>query len=307
MTESLDSNQIASSELGTKNLISTQAPTSATKNESLEPMEKVRLIFEPMESLIPFEPIELLDPLEPREKLEPMENVNLRCVEQLEPLEPKELLNPFWDSRYELEFSNFREFGDEGEIWFGTSAENRILKYFSDSKIPKSSKILDLGCGNGSVLRKLRAKKFTNLKGVDYCEAAVKLSIGLSEEEEKEAEELAKIIYEQLDITKPEQSFFEDELYDIILDKGTWDAMSLSDERDSRLSSYLKFLNRAMKPNSKFVIFSCNFTIDELKRQFACADQLIEFVAEVPAAHTFSFGGKQGVTSTGAVFQKKMS
>nr|pir hypothetical protein F29B9.1 - Caenorhabditis elegans [Caenorhabditis elegans] len=168
----------------------------------------------------------------------------------------------FWDQRYELELKNFKQHGDEGEVWFGTSSETRIVKYLIDSKTGKDAKILDLGCGNGSVLRKLRSKGFQSLKGVDYCQKAVDLSAAASkaEREEEEDEELVDIEFEQLDITTPPADFFSSK-FDVILDKGTWDAMSLSDEREARLKAYLGFLDNGLSAGGRFVIFSCNFTL----------------------------------------------
>uniref|UniRef100_A0A1I7TDY1 Protein-lysine N-methyltransferase n=1 Tax=Caenorhabditis tropicalis TaxID=1561998 RepID=A0A1I7TDY1_9PELO len=207
----------------------------------------------------------------------------------------------FWDKRYEMELNNFEEHGDEGEIWFGASAENRIVKYLIDTKTEKDVSILDVGCGNGSVLRKLRSKGFSNLKGIDYCQKAVDLSNAVSESEKEENEELINIQFEQLDIISPRPDFFTS-VFDVILDKGTWDAMSLSDERDRRLKAYLQFLDKSLIKGGRFIIFSCNFTFEEMREQFG--NSSIEIVCEVPAAHSFSFGGKQGVTSTGAVFRK---
>lgn len=215
---------------------------------------------------------------------------------------PSELgTKDFWDKRYEVELENFEQHGDEGEVWFGTSAENRIVEYLLDTKTKKDSKILDLGCGNGSVLRKLRSKGFTMLKGVDYCQKAVDLSNAASEAEKEEDEELVDIQFEQLDITSPRSEFLSSS-FDVILDKGTWDAMSLSDERNSRLKAYIDLLNAVLSDGGLFIIFSCNFTFEEMREQFG--QPSLDILCEVPASHSFSFGGKQGVTSTGAVFRK---
>ncbi|EGT43413.1 hypothetical protein CAEBREN_20609 [Caenorhabditis brenneri] len=200
-----------------------------------------------------------------------------------------------------MELENFEQHGDEGDVWFGISAENRIVKYLIDSKTRRDAKILDLGCGNGSVLRKLRSKGFTVLKGVDYCQKAVDLSNATSNAERDEDDELVAIQFEQLDITSPRSEFLSSK-FDVVLDKGTWDAMSLSDERDNRLKAYLDLLNAVLSVGGLFIIFSCNFTFDEMKEQFGHSS--LDIVCEVPAAHSFSFGGKQGVTSTGVVFRK---
>ncbi|CAB3406651.1 unnamed protein product [Caenorhabditis bovis] len=212
----------------------------------------------------------------------------------------------YWDQRYNTELDNFQSFGDEGEIWFGASSENRMLKYICEtSKTPTDAKILDIGCGNGSVLRKLRANRFTNLMGIDYCEAAVKLARSLAEQETIQNSDIEGIIeFKQQDILHPDESIF-DIKRDRVIDKGTWDAMSLSDplNREARLNKYKEFLRRSLNDNGEFIIFSCNFTIDELRRQFD--GDFLAFVKEIPASHQFSFGGKPGVTSTGAVFVRK--
>ena len=102
-----------------------------------------------------------------------------------------------WETHYSNELSNFDENGDEGEVWFGRSAENRMLRFISD-KVPKNSKILDLGTGNGSVLRKLRQKGYYNLTGVDYCPEAIELAKKAAEAEENESS--PKIDFQVADI-----------------------------------------------------------------------------------------------------------
>ncbi|KAK6044305.1 hypothetical protein COOONC_18191 [Cooperia oncophora] len=179
---------------------------------------------------------------------------------------PSELgTKSYWDSRYELELHNFEECGDEGEIWFGKSAEKRIIDFVT-THVSKSAPILDLGCGNGSVLRRLLAKR-------------------VSEEDE--------------DASKGDITFE----YSVVLDKGTWDAMSLSNDRELRLCAYKTAVKEALCCSGKFVIFSCNFTKEELCKFFVDGTSLV-FHSEIPAAHTISFGGRQGVTSTGVVFER---
>ena len=52
-----------------------------------------------------------------------------------------------------------------------------------------------------------------------------------------------------------------------------------------------------------FIIFSCNFTRDELCDLFEGDD--LKFEYEIPATNALLFGGKKGVTSTGIVFRKE--
>ena len=74
-----------------------------------------------------------------------------------------------WDQFYDTALANFEDTGDEGEviikflvsflkaafqIWFGRSAELRILKFVLE-RVPITARICDLGTGNGSLLRRL--------------------------------------------------------------------------------------------------------------------------------------------------------
>ncbi|KIH58261.1 methyltransferase domain protein, partial [Ancylostoma duodenale] len=186
-----------------------------------------------------------------------------------------------WDSRYEVELHNFEECGDEGEIWFGRSAEKRQVTVtacvmsiidFATSNIPNSANILDLGCGNGSVLRKLRSRGYSRLTGVDYCPAAIELARRASEDDNHKA----AITFEVVDVLSPSSKGTFSNQYDVVLDKGTWDAMSLSNDRGE----------------------------EELCKFFE-ADSSLAFHCEIPATHAITFGGRQGVTSTGIVFKKK--
>ncbi|KAJ1361694.1 hypothetical protein KIN20_021006 [Parelaphostrongylus tenuis] len=205
----------------------------------------------------------------------------------------------YWDSRYELELKNFEEFGDEGDIWFGKSAEKRIVGYIT-SNVKKLARTLDLGCGNGSLLRRLRSCGYSQLCGIDYSPSAIELASRLSNEDQKSGD---VIRFEVVDILSTSGRLFSNQ-YDVVLDKGTWDAISLSKDRDSRLIIYRSAVKNALACHGKFIILSCNFTRDELCQFFDDGSSLV-FVTEIPAEHSITFGGRTGVTSTGVVFEKK--
>ncbi|CAI4221030.1 unnamed protein product [Auanema sp. JU1783] len=208
----------------------------------------------------------------------------------------------YWDGRYQMELENFRDCGDEGEIWFGQSAENRICKYLK-ATAPCDSKILDLGCGNGSVLRSLRSKGFKFLIGVDYSPAAIELSNSISVQDAEENDFETKIDFQVLDILNDQQVQNLASKFDYVLDKGTWDAMSLSDDRESRMKAYKKTVVLSLTKGGALLLFSCNFTKDELIDMFSGEE--LDYESEIPATHVISYGGKKGVTSTGIVFRMK--
>ncbi|PAV83488.1 hypothetical protein WR25_24054 isoform C [Diploscapter pachys] len=90
-----------------------------------------------------------------------------------------------WDKCYENELKNFEESGQEGEIWFGKRTEKRIVDFITDSKTLSDCQIIDVGCGNGSLLRSLRSKGYRNLTGIDCCDAAVKLADAIARQGRK--------------------------------------------------------------------------------------------------------------------------
>uniref|UniRef100_A0AC34QG67 Protein-lysine N-methyltransferase n=1 Tax=Panagrolaimus sp. JU765 TaxID=591449 RepID=A0AC34QG67_9BILA len=224
----------------------------------------------------------------------------------------------YWKKHYENELTNFEENGDEGEVWFGRSAENRLIRFVTD-KVPKNAKILDVGTGNASVLRKLRQKGYYRLTGIDYCEESILLSRKAARAEE--AENSPKIDFKVADLiadkTDPElyrkfqvrlQQNIVQTSFQVILDKGTLDAILLAGDRTQRLNNYRRsitdFFELQEEQNDHFpryfVIFSCNFTKDELRDMFECDD--LKFDVDIPATNALMFGGKQGVTSTGVAF-----
>lgn len=109
-----------------------------------------------------------------------------------------------------------------------------------------------------------------------------------------------------------------DDAYDIAIDKGTFDAITLipDDTDPSRISEkvrdvYVQNVQRFLRPNGTLMITSCNWSADELRKEFErpqtankAARQVFEFVCEVPALNTFTFGGKTGASTVCLVFKR---
>ncbi|CAJ0590660.1 unnamed protein product [Cylicocyclus nassatus] len=54
----------------------------------------------------------------------------------------------------------------------------------------------------------------------------------------------------------------------MLCSKGTWDAVSLTNDRKSRILTHKRFVARALPPLGRFVIFSCDFKKQELLQMF---------------------------------------
>ncbi|XP_020647169.3 EEF1A lysine methyltransferase 2 isoform X1 [Pogona vitticeps] len=200
-----------------------------------------------------------------------------------------------WDAVYERELQNFKENGDVGEIWFGEESMTRLIRWIEKKEIPRDSPVLDIGTGNGVLLVELAKSGFTKLTGVDYSLSAVELSKNLMEQEG-----LPHVKLQVEDILSPS-----DELsgFQICIDKGTFDAISLNpDNASEKRKQYVKSLHKVLRPGGYFLITSCNWTREELSKEFEEGFLLLE---ELPAP-TFCFGGKTGSNVTALVFQQKM-
>ncbi|XP_058527571.1 EEF1A lysine methyltransferase 2 isoform X2 [Ochotona princeps] len=89
--------------------------------------------------------------------------------------------------------------------------------------------------------------------------------------------------------------------FQICIDKGTFDAISLNpDNAVDKRKQYVNSLSRVLEAKGFFLITSCNWTKEELLREFSEGFELVE---ELPTP-TFSFGGRSGNTVAALVFQK---
>jgi SAM-dependent methyltransferase len=94
--------------------------------------------------------------------------------------------------------------------------------------------------------------------------------------------------------------------FDVVLDKGTFDAISLSKETDSNgrriCEGYKERVVPLIREGGIFVITSCNWTEEEVRAWFE--GQELEFVDRV-AYKTFDFGGKKGSTISSICFRRR--
>ncbi|WVQ93586.1 hypothetical protein IAU59_000661 [Kwoniella sp. CBS 9459] len=99
------------------------------------------------------------------------------------------------------------------------------------------------------------------------------------------------------------------EKWDLVLDKGTYDALCLSnegiEEEAGRLPSqfYPEKIARLVEDGGFFLITSCNFTEEEIKTRYTKDGLAFEFHSSVPHP-SFSFGGKTGTTVCTVAFKK---
>ncbi|XP_036121165.1 EEF1A lysine methyltransferase 2 [Molossus molossus] len=198
-----------------------------------------------------------------------------------------------WDAVYERELHSFQEYGDTGEIWFGEESMSRLVRWMQEHEIPLGAAVLDIGTGNGVLLVELAKFGFTNITGIDYSPSAIQLSGSIIE---KEGLSNINLKVEDFLNLSTELSGFH-----ICIDKGTFDAISLSpDNAVEKRKQYVRSLSRVLKAKGFFLITSCNWTKEELLNEFSEGFVLFE---ELPTP-TFSFGGRSGHSVAALAFQK---
>ncbi len=251
-------------------------------------------------------------------------------------LEPSALgTKEYWDALYQTERANHAANpADTGTVWFDDSrAETKLVSFLRGAAARgaldrATTTFLDLGCGNGSLLRALRADGWAGRGvGVDYSAASVALAREVTEEEEEEGKgeenEGGRLEFMVWDILRDEpgalgqqqqQSPQSQQGWDVVLDKGTFDAVSLSDERDGAgrrvCEGYRERVLALLRPGGWFLVTSCNWTEAELQGWFSKREEQdeeegrLEVVGKVEYP-SFSFGGVKGQTISTLCLEKK--
>ncbi|GFZ51969.1 hypothetical protein JCM24511_09739 [Saitozyma sp. JCM 24511] len=252
-----------------------------------------------------------------------------------------------WDMVYQREVRVFDEVGDEGEpqssgfLWcillpayifarFGESSVTKMRNWAVNHLPPSPAplRVLECGSGNGTLLLSFLTTPSTSawpdptpqpfhLTGIDYSPLSATLSaqvesarrISLEEEgvdEDEEAINPVEVEWRTADLLRKD---FAGEQWDLVLDKGTFDALALSqevvEESGGRLPSivYPERVSRLVKKGGFFLITSCNFTEDEVKRRWTKDGLGFVFHSALPHP-SYSFGGKKGTTLCTVAFQK---
>eukprot|EP01025_Chloroclados_australasicus_P065040 TRINITY_DN8797_c0_g1_i2.p2 TRINITY_DN8797_c0_g1~~TRINITY_DN8797_c0_g1_i2.p2 ORF type:complete len:220 (+),score=31.18 TRINITY_DN8797_c0_g1_i2:171-830(+) len=196
----------------------------------------------------------------------------------------------YWCQQYTKELHNFKEFGDQGEVWFGEDVQDRMCEFICDISSGmdlNQVSLLDIGTGNGSLLFELKRMGFSKLIGSDYSKESLQLCKEIASNEE--SGNGIKFVVDDLLDTKIQERF------DIVADKGTFDAISLMENSAAAKQSYVQNVGKLVKTKGLLIITSCNYTIEELTAQI-CTDKYSYFVYKdhVRDYPQIDFGGRSG-------------
>jgi SAM-dependent methyltransferase len=243
-------------------------------------------------------------------------------------LDPSELgTRAYWDSAYTTERANFASNADdEGTIWFSDAgAEERMLAFLEDladegeldkggdadevegdeeKKTP--TRFLDLGTGNGHLLFALREDGWHGeMVGVDYSAQSVQLA---NEILARKTPNTTSIQFHEWDILNLTPGSWLNTAFDVVLDKGTFDAICLSQETDAQgrriCEGYREKVEPLVKSGGRFLITSCNWTAEELRGWFEGEGSALVFESCVKYP-SFTFGGKTGTSVCTLCFKRR--
>lgn len=212
----------------------------------------------------------------------------------------------YWDDFYALERENFsKNPEDTGECWFDDNgAEERMVEFLVENvgelRISKQSKMIDLGTGNGHLLFELCENDFDGpMVGVDYSEESVQFASHISKAKgyDSNTSFMAADIFD---------SSWRPGKFDIVLDKGTLDAIALSGKQFANdktvIDVYSTVIDKLLETGGVFLITSCNFTEQELINIVQTDTLKVWKKINYPV---YEFGGVKGTTICSVAFVKQ--
>ena len=145
---------------------------------------------------------------------------------------------------------------------FGEDSVEKMVDWCIDNVPPSSNlRLLEIGCGNGTLLFGLLEAGYdaTRLAGIDYSAGAVKLAQGIAATKEGGAITLTECDFLNDTPSHLASDTDSSELgyWDLLLDKGTYDAIALGDkdtEGKSPAAGYPARVARVLRPGGLFLI-----------------------------------------------------
>ena len=226
-------------------------------------------------------------------------------------------------------------------MWFSDAgAEEKIINYLeklaSDGTLLKGrisdsssapTTFLDLGTGNGHLLFSLRDNGWEgHMLGVDYSYPSINFARSISlrrvevhyktflEDGFDFGSDMQPVHFEVYDVMKPRPTpGMLARGFDVLLDKGTFDAVSLSwevDDNGKRIpENYPEKVKPLLRNGGLLIITSCNWTEEELEDWFTKNNdsKIGAFVLRDKIKYKkFSFGGKSGQSVATLCFEKRV-
>lgn len=191
---------------------------------------------------------------------------------------------------------------------------NKVIKWIEtklkSNELDHTRPVLDIGCGNGMFLFELSKLQFIDLRGIDYSENSIKFSNLLLDRDYSEYK--SKIRFKKLNVLDSIEQQIEDHQnwtnFGLVFDKGTYDAICLNPDQNLTLDQlklkYRNFLDSVLSSNGIFILCSCNWSKEELIKDFVDSTIQFDLIDEIKQ-NSIVFGGKTGNTTTCLIFKRK--
>ncbi|OHT14798.1 Phosphoethanolamine N-methyltransferase-related protein [Tritrichomonas foetus] len=141
----------------------------------------------------------------------------------------------YWDERYINEDDLFDWYFDWNKI------SEKIMNYIQDDEI-----CLNLGCGNAKMAVDMEMNPFKYVINIDISHIVI-------EKMSKRYDIHPNLLFYTMDCSDLK---FENDMFDCIIDKGTFDALMCGDSAKDIIYRSMKEIYRALKPGGKFIEIS---------------------------------------------------
>ncbi|XP_057513297.1 uncharacterized protein LOC130795286 [Actinidia eriantha] len=142
----------------------------------------------------------------------------------------------YWDARYIQEGGSFD--------WYQRYS---ALRPFVRKYLPTSSRVLMVGCGNAVMSEDMVTDGYEDIMNIDISSVAVDMM-------RRKYERIPQLKYMQMDVR--DMSFFPDESFDGVIDKGTLDSLMCGTNAPISAAQMLGEVSRLLKPGGIYMLIT---------------------------------------------------
>lgn len=142
----------------------------------------------------------------------------------------------YWDARYVQEAGSFD--------WYQRYS---ALRPFVRKYLPNSSRVLMVGCGNAVMSEDMVKDGYEDIMNVDISSVAIEMM-------RRKYEHIPQLKYMQMDVR--DMSFFPDESFDGVIDKGTLDSLMCGTEAPLSAVQMMGEVSRLLKPGGIYMLIT---------------------------------------------------
>ncbi|KAJ8421343.1 hypothetical protein Cgig2_018511 [Carnegiea gigantea] len=142
----------------------------------------------------------------------------------------------YWDARYVQEAGSFD--------WYQRYS---ALRPFVRKYAPTSSRILMVGCGNAVMSEDMVKDGYEEIMNIDISSVAIDMM-------RRKYEHIPQLKYMQMDVR--DMSFFPDDSFDTVIDKGTLDSLMCGTDAPISASQMLGEVSRLLRPGGVYMLIT---------------------------------------------------